>query len=66
MIFYRNLLAAAFDMAPDATMEAVRDEVVGFEMPGANMPATPATLSPSPRRVSTTCACTTTRSSSRC
>jgi acyl-[acyl-carrier-protein] desaturase len=38
MIFYRNLVAAAFDRAPDATMEAVRDEVLGFEMPGANMP----------------------------
>src|SRR3954468_3863141 len=38
MIFYRNLVAAAFDMAPDATMEAIRDEVLGFEMPGAGMP----------------------------
>jgi acyl-[acyl-carrier-protein] desaturase len=38
MIFYRNLVGAAFDMAPDATMEAIRDEVVGFEMPGAGMP----------------------------
>jgi acyl-[acyl-carrier-protein] desaturase len=38
MVFYRNLVAAAFDREPDATMEAVRDEVVGFEMPGATMP----------------------------
>jgi acyl-[acyl-carrier-protein] desaturase len=38
MVFYRNLVAAAFERAPDATMEAVRDEIVGFEMPGANMP----------------------------
>jgi acyl-[acyl-carrier-protein] desaturase len=37
MIFYRNLLAAAFDIAPDETMAAVRDEVVGFQMPGAGM-----------------------------
>jgi len=37
MVFYRNLLAAAFDIAPDETMQAVRDEVVGFEMPGAGM-----------------------------
>jgi acyl-[acyl-carrier-protein] desaturase len=37
MVFYRNLVAAAFDRAPDATMEAVRDEVVGFTMPGAGM-----------------------------
>src|SRR6202012_789660 len=38
MVFYRNLVAAAFDRAPDATMGAVRDEVVGFRMPGAGMP----------------------------
>ncbi len=38
MVFYRNLVAAAFDVAPDDTMEAVRDEVVGFTMPGAGMP----------------------------
>ena len=38
MVFYRNLMGAAFDRAPDATMEAIRDEVVGFEMPGAGMP----------------------------
>src|SRR5215207_7174070 len=38
MVFYRNLVNAAFEMAPYATMEAVRDEIVGFEMPGANMP----------------------------
>lgn len=38
MIFYRNLVAAAFDMAPDATMVAIRNEVIGFEMPGAGMP----------------------------
>jgi acyl-[acyl-carrier-protein] desaturase len=38
MVFYRNLVNAAFEMAPDATMEAIRDEIVRFEMPGANMP----------------------------
>jgi acyl-[acyl-carrier-protein] desaturase len=38
MVFYRNLVAAAFDRDPDATMRAVRDEVVGFTMPGAGMP----------------------------
>ncbi|HTZ44100.1 MAG TPA: acyl-ACP desaturase [Jatrophihabitans sp.] len=38
MIFYRNLVAAAFEIAPDETMAAVRDEVVGFQMPGAGMP----------------------------
>jgi acyl-[acyl-carrier-protein] desaturase len=38
MVFYRNLIAAAFEIAPDETMAAVRDEVIGFQMPGANMP----------------------------
>ena len=38
MVFYRNMVNAAFDMAPDDTMEAIRDEVVDFKMPGAGMP----------------------------
>src|SRR5215208_1873302 len=38
MVFYRNLVQAAFDRAPNATMEAIRDEIVGFQMPGAGMP----------------------------
>jgi Fatty acid desaturase. len=38
MVFYRNLVAAALDRAPDATMCAIRDEVVGFQMPGQGMP----------------------------
>ncbi|NLU68882.1 acyl-ACP desaturase [Streptomyces sp. HNM0574] len=38
MIFYRNLLRAAFDLAPDLTMRAVRDVVVDFRMPGHGMP----------------------------
>jgi acyl-[acyl-carrier-protein] desaturase len=38
MVFYRNLVAAALNRAPDATMCAIRDEVVGFQMPGAGMP----------------------------
>jgi len=38
MVFYRNLVAAAFDIAPDETMAAVRDEVIGFQMPGVGMP----------------------------
>ena len=37
MIFYRNIVAAALDIAPDATMRAIADEVIGFEMPGATM-----------------------------
>jgi acyl-[acyl-carrier-protein] desaturase len=38
MVFYRNLVGAALDRAPDATMSAIRDEVVGFQMPGQGMP----------------------------
>jgi acyl-[acyl-carrier-protein] desaturase len=38
MVFYRNLMAAAFEVAPDLAMQAVTKEVVGFEMPGATMP----------------------------
>jgi acyl-[acyl-carrier-protein] desaturase len=38
MVFYRNLVAAALDRAPDATMCAIRDEVIGFQMPGQGMP----------------------------
>ena len=37
MIFYRNIVAAALEIAPDETMRAITDEVVGFEMPGATM-----------------------------
>jgi acyl-[acyl-carrier-protein] desaturase len=37
MVFYRNLVAAAFELEPDATMAAVRDEVVDFQMPGVGM-----------------------------
>jgi acyl-[acyl-carrier-protein] desaturase len=37
MVFYRNLVQAAFDIDPDETMRAVAAEVINFEMPGANM-----------------------------
>ncbi|MCC5036393.1 acyl-ACP desaturase [Streptomyces sp. WAC 00631] len=38
MVFYRNLLGKAFELAPDQTMGAVRDVVVNFRMPGHGMP----------------------------
>jgi acyl-[acyl-carrier-protein] desaturase len=38
MVFYRNLMGAAFEASPDDAMSAVRDEVVGFAMPGDGMP----------------------------
>ncbi|GAB2933458.1 acyl-ACP desaturase [Micromonospora polyrhachis] len=34
MVFYRNLLAAAFEVAPSQTMRAVADVVADFQMPG--------------------------------
>ena len=37
MVFYRNLMGAALDLAPDEAMQAIRDEVVGFQMPGQGM-----------------------------
>jgi acyl-[acyl-carrier protein] desaturase len=38
MIFYRNLLAGALELAPDQTMRAITDVVTTFEMPGAGIP----------------------------
>jgi acyl-[acyl-carrier-protein] desaturase len=37
MIFYRNLLNAAFELAPDFAMQAVRDVVTTFQMPGSGI-----------------------------
>jgi acyl-[acyl-carrier-protein] desaturase len=34
MVFYRNLLAAALEIAPEQTLQAVRDVVQSFQMPG--------------------------------
>jgi acyl-[acyl-carrier-protein] desaturase len=34
MVFYRNLLAAALEIAPDQTMRAITEVVKSFEMPG--------------------------------
>jgi acyl-[acyl-carrier-protein] desaturase len=34
MLFYRNLVAAAFELSPDETMRAVTDVVTDFQMPG--------------------------------
>lgn len=38
MLFYRNVVAGALDIAPNQTMRATTDEIVDFKMPGANMP----------------------------
>jgi acyl-[acyl-carrier-protein] desaturase len=37
MVFYRNLLASAFEIAPEQTMQAVWDIVSTFAMPGAGL-----------------------------
>jgi acyl-[acyl-carrier-protein] desaturase len=38
MIFYRNIVQAALELAPSQTMRAIRDEVVTFQMPGSIIP----------------------------
>ena len=38
MLFYRNTLAAALDLEPNAAMRAITDVVTNFDMPCANMP----------------------------
>ncbi|WP_180686028.1 acyl-ACP desaturase [Streptomyces gossypiisoli] len=38
MVFYRNVLAAALEIAPDDTMRAITNVVSSFAMPGAGIP----------------------------
>jgi acyl-[acyl-carrier-protein] desaturase len=38
MVFYRDMMSAALDIAPSAGVRAIAAEVMGFEMPGAGMP----------------------------
>src|SRR6202011_1234369 len=38
MVFYRNLVNAALDIAPNATVEAIAREVINFQMPGSTLP----------------------------
>src|SRR5499427_7457916 len=38
MIFYRNLVQAALEIAPSQTLRAITDEVAGFTMPGSVVP----------------------------
>jgi len=38
MIFYRNLVQAALEIAPGSTLRAIADEVAGFVMPGSAVP----------------------------
>jgi len=38
MVFYRNTMAAALEVAPDESMGAIRDVVLDFKMPGHDIP----------------------------
>ncbi|MCP3821637.1 acyl-ACP desaturase [Streptomyces sp. A3M-1-3] len=38
MVFYRNLLGAAMEIAPEQTTRAITDVIASFEMPGNGMP----------------------------
>lgn len=38
MLFYRNTIAAALELEPNAAMRAIADVVTNFAMPGADMP----------------------------
>ena len=38
MLFYRNLLAAALELAPDRALRAITDVVLAFQMPGHDLP----------------------------
>jgi acyl-[acyl-carrier-protein] desaturase len=38
MVFYRNLVTAALEIAPGQTVRAIAEEVTGFAMPGSSVP----------------------------
>jgi acyl-[acyl-carrier-protein] desaturase len=38
MIFYRNIVQAALELAPSQTLRAITDEVINFQMPGSIIP----------------------------
>jgi acyl-[acyl-carrier-protein] desaturase len=38
MVFYRDLVSAAIELAPAQTVRAIADEVAGFRMPGSVVP----------------------------
>jgi acyl-[acyl-carrier-protein] desaturase len=38
MIFYRNVMGAALELAPDRSMRAIADMVINFAMPGHGIP----------------------------
>jgi acyl-[acyl-carrier-protein] desaturase len=38
MVFYRDILGAALEIQPSRAVEAIVDEVLAFQMPGAGIP----------------------------
>jgi acyl-[acyl-carrier-protein] desaturase len=38
MVFYRDLVSMAIELAPSQTVRAIADEVAGFRMPGSMVP----------------------------
>ena len=38
MVFYRNLMQAALELAPDQAVQAILEVVTGFRMPGSDIP----------------------------
>jgi acyl-[acyl-carrier-protein] desaturase len=38
MVFYRNVVQAALELAPDQVLRAITEEVAGFQMPGSSIP----------------------------
>jgi acyl-[acyl-carrier-protein] desaturase len=38
MIFYRNVMGQALELAPDVSMRAIADMVINFAMPGHSIP----------------------------
>ena len=38
MIFYRETVKSAFEIAPNQMMKAVANQVIGFQMPGTTIP----------------------------
>ncbi len=39
MVFYRDILKAALEVEPSAAVQAITDEVLRFQMPGAGIPS---------------------------
>ena len=61
MVFYRNVLASALELAPDETMQAIWDVVSTSRCPETPLTASPGAPCRSPWPASTTCGSTATK-----